>query len=435
MKALDARRACAVVEARLGRPVQDSLEAAVVLEAWCGLQAREAIDRGRKLIGHVGAPAPRRRHIEEQETSGRSAMAEGMSLVLAILAVAMWASPLNSMLGAAVWDTAVRIALPLTFALQWILWSRHLSKGEGLGSLRREGPAGIVGLAAIAALLVSLGDAGAVAALLLVTWTSGTVLMSRGWGLLYALVLASVGLGLGFELDPFALLVGAALFSIAAVGAAVATSGPAASSTGGWVQALVVGVIGAGLGALLVTDHTIGWGFYGALPALALIPSAVGGLWGGRYLSSVHVELPRALRETPVARADKVDLGGPGLVILAGAILRLTLGTAVLSGLCMLVSPWTSGTIATSLFVGFGCLALATLFVSLLVSLGRMTWALVAVSAAVLVEVWVELPAALAQPGSGLVAGGVIASIIAIPPLVKLFLRPGRALATAVWIA
>ena len=434
MKALDPRRACAVVEARLGRPVQDSLEAAVVLEAWCGLQARDAINRGRELIGHVGAPAPRRRHIEEQETSGRSAMAEGMSLVLAILAVAMWASPLSSMLGAAVWDTAVRTALPLTFAFQWILWSRHLSKGEGLGSLRREGPAGVLGLAAIAALLVSLGNGGAVAAMLLVTWTSGTVLMSRGWGLLYALVLASVGLGLELALDPFALLGGAALFSIVAVGLAVATSGPAASSTGSWLQALVVGAIGAGLGALLVTDHTIGWGFFGALPALALIPSAVGGLWGGRYLSRVHVELPRALRETPVARADKVDLGGPGLVILAGSILRLTLGTTVLSVLCILLSPWTSGTIATSLFVGFGCLALATLFVSLLVSLGRMTWALVAVSAAVLVEVWVELPAALAQPGSGLVAGGLIASIIALPPLVKLFLRPGRALATAVWI-
>jgi hypothetical protein len=38
------------------------------------------------------------------------------------------------------------------------------------------------------------------------------------------------------------------------------------------------------------------------------------------------------------------------------------------------------------------------------------------------------------QPGSGLVAGGLIASTLALPPLVKLFLRPGRALATAVWI-
>ena len=124
---------------------------------WCsrpGADCRPATrsTRGRKLIGHVSGPAPRAAVTSRsRRPSGRSATAEGISLVLAILAVAMWASPLSSMLGAAVWDTAVRIALPLTFALQWIMWSRHLSKGEGLGSMRREGPVGIVGLAAIAA--------------------------------------------------------------------------------------------------------------------------------------------------------------------------------------------------------------------------------------------------------------------------------------------
>ncbi len=361
-------------------------------------------------------------------------MAEGISLVLAIVAVAMWASPLSSHLGAAVWETAVRVALPLSFALQWIIWSRHLSKGGRLGSLRREGTVAIVGLAAIGAALLAQGDSGAVAALLLVTWTGGTVLVNRGWGLLYALILAAVGLGLGFELDPYALLGAAALCSMAAVTAALMTSGPAAAAPGSWVQALAVGAIGAGLGGLLVTDHTIGWGFFGTLPALALIPSAVGGLWGGRHLARVHVELPRALRETPAARADQARRGGPGLAILAGAILRLVLVSAVLSSLCVLAGIWTSGTIATTLFVGFGGLALATLLVSLLVSLGRIAWALAAVGAALLFEVACELPAALAQPGSGLIAGSVIASAVALPPLVRLFRRPGRALATAVWI-
>lgn len=435
MSLLDPRRARDVVEARLGRPVQDSLEAAVVLEAWCGLQARDAIDRGRALIAHVGGPARRGRHVEDQESSGRSATAEGISLVLAIVAVALWAAPLSSMLGAAVWDTAVRIALPLTFALQWVMWSRHLSRGEGLGSLRSEGPVGIVGLTAIAALLVSLGDGGAIAAMLLTTWTCGTVLVARGWGTLYATVLAVVGLALALHADPYFLLAGAALSSIACAGVAVATAGPATSAPGSWLPALVVGVTGAGLGALLVTDDTIGWGFHGALPAVALIPSAVGGLWGGRYLSRIHVELPRVLRDTPLARADHVDPAGPGLSILGGSIVRLTLGTAVLSLICMLASPWTSGTIATSLFMGFGCLALATLLVSLLVSLGRTGWALAAVSAAVLVEAAVALPDALSHPGSGLIAGSLVASVLALPPLVKLFLRPGRALATSLWIA
>ena len=87
---------------------------------------------GRNLIGRGSAPATRGRHIEEQgKHSGRSAVAEGISLILAIVAVAMWASPLSSQLGAGVWDTAVRLALPLTFALQWIMWSRHLEQGRG----------------------------------------------------------------------------------------------------------------------------------------------------------------------------------------------------------------------------------------------------------------------------------------------------------------
>jgi hypothetical protein len=217
--------------------------------------------------------------------------------------------------------------------------------------------------------------------------------------------------------------------------AAVATCDAPASAPGDWLRAAAVGVIGAGLGALLVTDGTIGWGFSGALPAVALIPSAVGGLWGGRYLSRVHLELPRVLRETSVAHADRVELRGAGLSILGGSILRLTLATAVLSSICVLAGPWTSGTIATSLFVGFGCLALATLLVSLLVSLGRTAWALAAVSAALFVEVAIALPQSLSHPGSGLIAGGLVAAALALPPLVKLFLRPGRALATSLWIA
>ena len=49
--------------------------------------------------------------------------------------------------------------------------------------------------------------------------------------------------------------------------------------------------------------------------------------------------------------------------------------------------------------MGFGCLALATLLVSLLVSLGHLLWAIFAVSAAVLVEVSVDLPSALQSAG------------------------------------
>ena len=74
--------------------------------------------------------------------------------------------------------------------------------------------------------LLAQGDSGAVAALLLVTWTGGTVLVSRGWG---TSVRADPGRGRArpqLRLDPYALLGAAALCSIAAVTAALVTSGP-----------------------------------------------------------------------------------------------------------------------------------------------------------------------------------------------------------------
>jgi hypothetical protein len=235
-------------------------------------------------------------------------------------------------------------------------------------------------------------------------------------------------------IGPFPLLVAAALCTLATTSVAVGTYAPATASPGRWLRALIAGVIGAGLGVLLVTDYTIGWGFRGAVPALALIPSAVGGFWAGRHLSRLHAELPRALRGVPAWYADRITFGGPGLIILGGSVLRLVVATVALSVGCVLLSPAMSGTVTAGLFVGFGCLALATLLVSLLVTLGRLGSALLAVSVSVLAEAVLQLPHALTQPGSGLIAGTSVAALLTIPPIIKLFLRPGRTLATAMWI-
>ena len=65
--------------------------------------------------------------------------------------------------------------------------ARHLGRPSGLAGLARERRA----LAAAAALLVAgsgalLGEAGALAALLTVTWTGGAVLIRRGASAFYA---------------------------------------------------------------------------------------------------------------------------------------------------------------------------------------------------------------------------------------------------------
>jgi hypothetical protein len=199
-------------------------------------------------------------------------------------------------------------------------------------------------------------------------------------------------------------------------------------------RAVLAGLVGAGLGALLVADHTIGWGVRGYLPALALIPSTMGGYWGGHRLGHLYVDLPRELRGVAATKADEARFFGPGFRILAGSALRLVGATAVLSGACVLAGQWTAGTLANSLLVAFGLLALATLLVGLLLSLGDSARTLLAVSVAVATEVVVQLSHSSTEPGLPLIAGASVAIALVLPHIVRVFSRPGRLLATAIWI-
>ena len=67
---------------------------------------------------------------------------------------------------------------------------------------------------------------------------------------------------------------------------------------GRWSRTAGAALTGAGLGALLVGDPTVGW-TAGAVPALALLPSAAGGLWAGHYLWRLADAFPRALSGVP----------------------------------------------------------------------------------------------------------------------------------------
>ena len=164
------------------------------------------------------------------------------------------------------------------------------------------------------------------------------------------------------------------------------------------------------------------------------MPSAVGGFWAGHNLSRIYSELPHALRGVAVTRADQIAFRGAALRILGGSVLRLIVATIGLSAVCVLAGPWTSGTLAISLMVAFGCLALATLLVSLLLSLGHPGRTLFAVSAAVVAEAVLQLSHAATEPGDPLIAGACVAVLLVLPPILRLFLRPGRVLATAFWI-
>ena len=135
LSALQARR---IVEARLGREPQDMLEAAVVLEAWAGVGADEALAHGREMMAWApSAPKPSAgacpatpEHARHRDRGARRSSSSSSRS-------RCWAAPLSDRLGAGVVERALIIALPATLALQWGLASRYLGRPEGLAHLGR----------------------------------------------------------------------------------------------------------------------------------------------------------------------------------------------------------------------------------------------------------------------------------------------------------
>jgi len=87
-----------------------------------------------------------------------------------------------------------------------------------------------------------------------------------------------------------------------------------------------------------------------------------------------------------------------------------------------------------SVLVAFGCVALVSMLVGLLESLGRGRAGLIACSAALAVElVWPQVVGAHVA-GGALAAGAIVGIALTIPTLLLLLARSGRVLATTLWI-
>jgi hypothetical protein len=433
------RYASGVIEARLGRGAQDVLEAAVVLEAWGGMRAGRALGLGSRVV----PPKPPRwmpgRMAPEESGRRDSVLTEAIALMMAIVAVASWAGPLSRQVGTSVLEHAILIALPLTLALQWAIRSRYLSRRAGLGCLARDR----VVLCAIALLGIEAPlwllphPYGRLAGLLVAIWVGGTVLARRGWALAYGLLLVGAVVALEAAVPAYPLL-GAltAIVLASSVGAVLSSTESSNEAAGRTTRALWAGGMGAALGCLLVGDPSLGWGVHGAFPALALLPSVLGSLWGGYHLWKFYDAVPRGLQGVTLDRANRRDARGPAMKIFLGSLARLVGATVVLSGLVILIAHWTSGTDRPSLFVGFGCVAVITMLVNVLESLAHVRAALFAAVASVAVELAVGKfgVAPPSVPGAALIAGAVIGIVVALPPLLRLLLRPGMVLATNLWI-
>ena len=138
---LEAPDAELIVEARLGRPPQDMLEAAVVLEAWAGVPAQSALAAARKLMPEVPRAAQPSVGRLPAPSVHQAGLLPGAAFIVTVIAIACWASPLASTLGGHVVERGLMLALPLTLALQWGLQSRYLNHPQGVAQLagRRRG--------------------------------------------------------------------------------------------------------------------------------------------------------------------------------------------------------------------------------------------------------------------------------------------------------
>lgn len=425
-----------VVDARLGRPPSDVLEATVVLEAWDGRPAQSAMSAARELVSPDHEPALTGSRVDPSDRQERrSVIAEGIALVLSILSVAAWARPLSRELGPRALEDAIRLALPLAVALQWALRSRYLSRRDGLALLAEDGPSCCALLLLLVVAIALIAPWGRVAALLVLIWVGGTVLTLRGWGLLYAVGLLAGTAALDREHAAYAALGAMAAFTILLCLVAVLTRrAPTDRRPGGLRRAVLAGLIGGAVGVLLVGDPSLGWGVHGVHPAIALVPSVLGSFWGGYYLWNLYEAIPRGLSGVPLEHAGSAGLAGPALGVFLGAILRLVGTTIVLSVIVATLGRWTHGTDAVTVFVAFGCAALASMMLSLFESLSLQRGALVAIAAALAAEFACRYFVQWHVAGGALAVGAAVGVLLTLPALIALLSRSGRVLATTLWI-
>ena len=430
------RHAEAVLEARLGRPARDVLEATVVLEAWTGRPARSSMSAARDLIN---LEAPRARAISEhnpfESSAQHSVVAEGITLVLLIMSVAAWATPIRRQLGPDVLSQAIRVALPLAMAIQWGLRSRYLSRPHGLALLARDGVICLILFAMIDIALAFIPQWGPVAATLLPVWVGGTVVTMRGWGLIYAAVLVAGTFALGRGLDALAVL--GALGGIALIMSVVAVQtgrGVTYQRSGPTRRAILAALIGGALGVLLIGDRSLGWGVHGIYPAIALLPSVIGSIWGGYYLWNFYDAVPRGLRGVSLEGARRAAFSDPAMSIFVGGVMRLIIATFVLTGIVVALSDLTHGTDAPTVFLAFGCVGLLCLLIGLLEAFALQYAALVAAGLSLAAEFAWQTFVPGHAPGAALAAGALVGIAICFPLLLLRLSRSGRVLATTLWI-
>ena len=301
------RQALAVVEARLGRPPRDGLEAAVVLEAWAGLRPHAALELGDQVMEVVPDRPDPTSHSRRSAVEERVGWFGEILGLLGFVSMASWGVPLGQMLPESNVDLAFKIGVPLALAVQWIVRRRYFSAERRLGSFGSDGLRFLlVMLVSLVALTVA-GPTGALIAALEVIWFSGYLLGKDGLGGIYVVGLGVTTVALYSDVPPvYVLLPVGAVLAAAATICVIRHNRVRNRKTERvppvvWTEVFPSAVIGASLGIMMVFSLTHlrpnGWTL-----AVALIPAGIATLVAAGLLRPLWVRLSADLDETPAPR-------------------------------------------------------------------------------------------------------------------------------------
>ena len=297
-----------------GRAPQDALEAAVVLEAWAGVPAQQALETARALMPRRPAaplrPAARRRRRRRGRRGSCSKGSRSSSRWRRSRCGPRRWRPRSASRSCATRSAGAAADARPAVGAGW----RVISAGPR-GSPGWRAQRGALALAAVAARArrrrALLGRPGALAALLIVTWTGGhrPDPPRLGGGVLRASV-AARGAGDARSALPAPALVAARRGGHGGAGVVGAGHGarPAPRRPGRWSRTLGAGLTGAGLGVLLVArpDGRLGRRRGAGARAAAL---RAGALWAGRHLWSSPE--PSRARSPGSRRAPRADAAPP----------------------------------------------------------------------------------------------------------------------------
>ena len=433
MNILTEAQALELVAGQLGRAAQDPLEIAVVLEAWGGVAPELSLPLAIAIAPQAIVLESGTERAATIAPADRSMALGDVGFVIGVLFVGFWISSLADEFGLVAVDRAWRFALPVSLGAQWLLRRRYLSGADGLGRLRRE-PWVALPLLAVLGGIALVRPGGLLAVALTTIWVCGFILTRRGWGPAFGLVLILGAATLKLGLPPRVIIGSAAMLATLGAVAAVRGSPPSLRRPGPWQRAVPAGLIGAGMGFLLVIEPRFAWHAQGVLPALTVVPSLIGSLWGGLHMTRLWEVMPHVLANTSVRRRGEGRIGRLTSRLLLESMLRLVLGATVVSAAVMLwvVADGQPREITRSLLVAHGVLAVAGLCVALLEAFGRWGYALAATVFGCAVATGLHTVVGHdITPGVRILWGAVACTVASTPPLVALLREPDRNIAAA----